>query len=86
MDLVRLTPFYSSVLQAWLIFKVACTTDEKPGVWLFEDPFVFIELFRDSNTAVSEKSWLRQAGTSDDNGCSICGPPESEEQTSSLSG
>lgn len=57
-DLVRVTSFYGLVLQVWLIFKVACTTDETPGVWLFEDPFVFFVFFKnflDTQTRQSQR-------------------------------
>lgn len=37
-DLVGLTPSYSSVLKAWQIFKHVCTKDETPGVRLFDEP------------------------------------------------
>lgn len=33
--LAGLTPFYSSVLQAWHIFRFDRNTDETPGMWLF---------------------------------------------------
>lgn len=39
-DLVGLTPPYSSVLQAWQIFKHVHTKDETPGVQLCEEPLL----------------------------------------------
>lgn len=36
--LAGLTPFYSSVLQAWQILRPARTADETPGTWLSEEP------------------------------------------------
>ncbi|KAJ3609187.1 hypothetical protein NHX12_023711, partial [Muraenolepis orangiensis] len=41
LDLSGLTPFYTSVLQAWHIFKFSCATSEMPGMWVFEEPLFF---------------------------------------------
>lgn len=71
MDLVRLTPFYGFVLQAWLIFKVAHTTEETPGVWLFEDPFVFMFCFFVFLKNFLETQTRRSHGRA---GCSKLGP------------
>ncbi|KAJ3609348.1 hypothetical protein NHX12_023871 [Muraenolepis orangiensis] len=41
LDLSGLTPFYTSVLQAWHTFKFTRATSEMPGMWVFEEPLFF---------------------------------------------
>lgn len=41
MDLCGLSLFYCSVLEAWQIFCFKHVSEEKPGMWLFEEPLFF---------------------------------------------
>ncbi|KAJ3608825.1 hypothetical protein NHX12_023355 [Muraenolepis orangiensis] len=46
LDQSGLTPFYTSVLQAWHTFKFTRATSEMPGMWVFEEPLFFNGLLR----------------------------------------
>ncbi|KAK5852456.1 hypothetical protein PBY51_023923 [Eleginops maclovinus] len=62
-DLSGLTPFYTSVLQAWQIFKISRVINEIPGMWLFEEPLFFNKLIRiRSLQSASLQASLREAG------------------------
>lgn len=49
-DVVGLTPFYGSMLQAWRVFKAARTLNESPDMWLFEEPLLFNNFLRTQTT------------------------------------
>ena len=62
-DLTGLTPFYSSVLQAWQIFKATRTKNETPGMWLFEEPLFFNTLIQTQTLqSASLRAYFREAG------------------------
>ncbi len=69
MDLTGLTPFYSSVLQAWQVFKFTHATNETPGMWLLEEPLFFNSFIRTqtlqsaSLLSQSQKCWLHKTGS-----------------------
>ena len=44
-DLTGLTSFYRSVINAWQTLKVTRTPDQRPGMWLFEEPLQKNDLF-----------------------------------------
>ncbi|KAK5933249.1 hypothetical protein CgunFtcFv8_013744 [Champsocephalus gunnari] len=44
-DLTGLTSFYRSVLNAWQTLKVTRTPDQRPGMWVFEEPLQKNDLF-----------------------------------------
>lgn len=62
-DLSGLTPFYSSVLQAWQVFHVNRVQVGTPGMWLLEEP-LFFNAFVNAQTlsSVTLRSRLREAG------------------------
>ncbi|KAJ3595663.1 hypothetical protein NHX12_004966, partial [Muraenolepis orangiensis] len=63
LDLSGLTPFYTSVLQAWHIFKFTRATSEMPGMWVFEEPLFFNGLLRTRTLqSASMQTSLREAG------------------------
>ncbi|KAJ3590378.1 hypothetical protein NHX12_008329 [Muraenolepis orangiensis] len=63
LDLSGLTPFYTSVLQAWHTFKFTRATSEMPGMWVFEEPLFFNGLLRARTLqSASLRTSLRQAG------------------------
>ncbi len=45
-DLVDLTSFYKSTLEAWKVFAISRSFDEPAGLWLFEEPVFFNSLLR----------------------------------------
>ena len=45
-DLTGLTPFYSSVVNAWQTLEVKRTPDPRPGIWLFEEPLFYNNFLR----------------------------------------
>ncbi|KAJ3608922.1 hypothetical protein NHX12_023450 [Muraenolepis orangiensis] len=63
LDLSGLTPFYTSVLQAWHTFKFTRATSEMPGMWVFEEPLFFNGLLRARTLqSASLRTSLREAG------------------------
>lgn len=44
-DLVDLTPYYKSMLEAWKVFTVSRSPDLSAGTWLLEEPLFFNPLF-----------------------------------------
>ncbi|KAJ3605666.1 hypothetical protein NHX12_027711 [Muraenolepis orangiensis] len=63
LDLSGLTPFYTSVLQAWHTFKFTRATSEMPGMWVFEEPLFFNVLLRARTLqSASLRTSLREAG------------------------
>ena len=62
-DLNGLSPFYSSVLQAWQVLEATRDPEETPGRWLFEEP-LFYNSFIEAPTlsSASLRSALREAG------------------------
>ncbi|KAL7389733.1 hypothetical protein ABVT39_008789 [Epinephelus coioides] len=62
-DLSGLTPFYSSVLQAWRILRLSRAGEETAGMWVFEEP-LFLNSFIRTQTLQSEslRSSLTEAG------------------------
>lgn len=62
-DFTDVTPFYSSVLQAWWIFKTVGDTNVPPGMRLFEEP-LFYNTFIKTRTlqSASLRASLRIAG------------------------
>lgn len=62
-DLTGLTPFYSSVLEAWQIFQVTRNVNETPGLWVFEEPLFFSNFLRTRTLqSASLRANLREAG------------------------
>jgi len=63
LDLAGLTPFCSSVLQAWQVFEIACVASESLGMWLFEEP-LFFSNYTETQTlqSASLRTRLREAG------------------------
>ena len=62
-DLTGITPFYSTVLQAWQAFVTTRDAGEPAGMWLFEEP-LFYNPFIETQTlsSASLRSSLREAG------------------------
>ncbi|KAJ3605708.1 hypothetical protein NHX12_027752 [Muraenolepis orangiensis] len=69
LDLSGLTPFYTSVLQAWHTFKFTSATSEMLGMWVFEEPLFFNGLLRARTLqSASLRTSLREAGCTKDFG------------------
>uniref|UniRef100_A0A671WHQ0 Reverse transcriptase domain-containing protein n=1 Tax=Sparus aurata TaxID=8175 RepID=A0A671WHQ0_SPAAU len=62
-DISGLTPFYTSVLQAWQVFKIERNKKETRGMWLFEEPLFFSDLLKSKTLqSASLRAKFREAG------------------------
>ena len=58
-----LTPFYSSLVQAWQVLKVERDPNARPGPWLMEEPLFFNDLIKSETlSSVTVRTTLREAG------------------------